>query len=185
MSVSIGSIPRRSVGNEWLGRLCLRYVNRVQQCQSDLFVEMRADLPVPTGEEIPHLDIRRLDEMGGVPVLMRLYNEAYVGAPDYQRAGWVQAFALQTSKCFDPSLVFVAAWNGHPVGFCMARKRGQSGQITGLAVKPAWRRRGFGTALLLHAAQQLAVRGAVSAHLSVAGADGGSRSLYRRSGFQE
>jgi GNAT superfamily N-acetyltransferase len=160
-------------------------MNCVQQKRADLFVDMWADLPV---EDVPapaELEIYRLRAVGGVPTLLALHNEAYVGAPDYRRAGWVEALALQTAKGYDPSLIFVGCWNNRPVGFCMARKCGQTGRIAGLAVKPDWRRRGFGSALIRHTLAELYERGVLRVTLNVGAASDESRSIYRSVGFRE
>jgi ribosomal protein S18 acetylase RimI-like enzyme len=185
MSVSIGSFPLRGSGNEWLGRLCLRYVNRVHQRRTGLFVEMWAELPLPEPGQPPPIEIVTLHHAGGIPALVRLHNEAYVGAADYRRAGWVEGLALQTAAGYDPSLIFIGMRNGVPVGFCMARKRGQAGRITGLAVRPEWRGRGFGTALLWQALSELSARGATRVRLSACAEDLAGQRLYRKVGFRD
>jgi ribosomal protein S18 acetylase RimI-like enzyme len=186
MSVSIAAFPRSGLGNEWLGRLCLKYVNRLHERRSAPFAEMWAELPAaaPAGPDAKGLVIVALPYAGGISALLRLYNEAYVGAADYRRAGWVEARALQTARGYDPSLIFIGLREGRPVGFCMARKSGQRGRITGIAVRPEHRGRGFGAALLRHAMDQLAARGASRVHLSADTYCPACRRLYARAGFR-
>ena len=73
---------------------------------------------------------------------------------------------------FDPALWFVAfdkATSGEVVGFCCcypADGRNRScGLIDELGVRPAWRRRGMGRALLTHALRALQERGLPAANL--------------------
>ena len=85
MSVSIGSLQRGSWSGSWLGRLCLSYVNRVQQRQGGLFAEMWIDLSTKVDSMETDLRVQTLHAAGGVGTLIRLHNQAYVGAPDYRR----------------------------------------------------------------------------------------------------
>lgn len=185
MSVSIASFPRNGSGNEWLGRLCLKYVNRKQQQEMAAFAELWADpSPFGAGEEPgTDLEVRTLFGAGGVSALIRLYNEAYVGAGDYREAGWMEALALQTANGYDPSLIYIAYRSGRPVAFCMSRKCGQTGRITGIGVRPECRGRGIATALLRHAMKRLAERGATEVYLHADTHDAASRRLYTKLGF--
>lgn len=185
MSVSIGAFPGQERRNEWLSRLCLKYVNRVNKQGLAAFAELWADLPLALKPERPaaEVEIRTLARSGGVPALLRLHNEAYVGATDYRRAGWVEGLALQTAKGYDPTLIYIAFMVGRPVGFCMSRKRGQTGRITGVAVRPEFRCRGIGAALLDHAMRELSARGATGVYLHADPDQPASHRLYTKMGF--
>lgn len=52
-----------------------------------------------------------------------------------------------------------------------------------LFVRPAWRRRGVGTALLGSLVEELRLAGAQDVHLRVAAAGGPAVAFYRRLGF--
>jgi ribosomal protein S18 acetylase RimI-like enzyme len=122
---------------------------------------------------------------GGIAELLRLFNTAYVGAPDYRKAGWVQVMALQACRGYDPSLVWIAYIGQEAVGFCMARQRGDRGRITGIGVTPHWRRKGIGTSLLQHAMSELKQRGSRAVDLSVAPGNDGCLRIVRDLGFTE
>lgn len=177
-------IPR--VNTRWIGRLCLWYVNRRGVVSGIRYLHMRQASAV--GGPLPGSDggvtLCGLEGLGGVPQLVRLFNAAYVGAPDYQRAGWIECLALQASRSYDPAMVWIARQDGVPVGFCMARLNGEEGRVTGLGVLPSHRRRGIGARLMRRATDELRGRGATEITLSVAASNHASVRLYRRLGFQ-
>lgn len=70
-------------------------------------------------------------------------------------------------------------------GFVLARVAAAEAEILTLAVHPAARRRGHGTALLAAALAGAAARGAGAMFLEVAEANAAARALYAAAGFAE
>ena len=99
---------------------------------------------------------------------------------------------LMQENDFDPSLWFLATdtvEGGAVAGLCIchpkAREDPERGQINDLGVRPAWRRRGIGRALLLHAFSKLASRGIQGAALTVDTENkSGAPALYERVGMR-
>ena len=116
-----------------------------------------------------------------------LLVEAYsqdggVAAPD----DWWHC--LHTDVEYDPALVFVvlaggAQDEGQVVGLALCRR---VPFLKDLAVAPAWRRRGIGTALLAHVFATFRDRGARFVDLKVQRPNPwGAEALYRRQGMRE
>ena len=93
---------------------------------------------------------------------------------------------------FDASLWFLAidtTEDAAIVGFCVCHPASpgypEHGLINDLGVRPAWRRRGLGRALLLHAFDELASRGIQGAVLNVDTKNkSGAPALYERVGMR-
>lgn len=87
---------------------------------------------------------------------------------------------------YDPSLWFVALDGGELAGVCLCRIRdGERGWCDTLAVRRPWRRRGLGSALLLHAFAEFRSRGLARAGLGVDGENTtGAVALYERLGMR-
>jgi mycothiol synthase len=90
---------------------------------------------------------------------------------------------------FDRSLCFIAAAGDEIAGICLcaAHLSGDPalGWVRVLGVRPAWRRRGLGLALLLHAFQAFRRRGCGRVGLGVdAGSSTGALELYERAGMR-
>ena len=88
------------------------------------------------------------------------------------------------SETFDPSLTFLA-WDGDRVaGYAICALEFGGGFVNLVGVRPAWRRRGLGLALLRHAFRELRARGADAVGLGVdAGNPTGATRLYERVGM--
>jgi len=84
----------------------------------------------------------------------------------------------------DTSLYFIA-WDGDEVaGFARCEERGADGFVGMLGVRPSWRKRGIGEALLRHAFGQFHARGKRAAALGVdASNPSGATRLYERVGM--
>lgn len=98
---------------------------------------------------------------------------------------WEQA--VVRSAAFDPALWFVAEDGGEIAGFslCRSERRPGVGHIGVLGVRPRWRGRGLGMALLLHSFHELRARGRAKADLGVdAENTTGAVRLYERAGMQ-
>ena len=88
---------------------------------------------------------------------------------------------------FDPALWWLARDGDRLVGFMLAFSEhagDRVGWLETLAVRPRWRRRGLGEALMRAAILELHTRGFRSVGLGVDGANGGAVRLYERLGFR-
>ncbi len=127
--------------------------------------------------------------------LVAAYREAFAG--HYGRLE--QPFEVDLAEWqhwmreddFDPSLWFLACdmADGTIAGFCSCYAAAPGDPklalIDELGVRPAWRRRGIGRALLLHAFGELATRGIQGAVLNVdTGNRSGAPALYERAGMR-
>lgn len=89
---------------------------------------------------------------------------------------------------YDPSLWFVAYDGDEIAGICLCRAGREGdpelGWVHVLAVRPRWRRRGLGRALLLHGFRELRARGLPRVGLGVdAESPTGAVTLYERAGM--
>jgi len=98
---------------------------------------------------------------------------------------------LMREDDFDPNLWFLAyaCDDGTVVGLCICHATAPGdpdrARISDVGVRPAWRRRGIGRALLLHALRELAKRGIQGAVLSVDTENkSGAPALYERVGMR-
>jgi len=98
-----------------------------------------------------------------------------------------EAFEHEWVEQFDPELFFVV-WEGDEivaVSLDYAKRMGDWGWIATLAVRPAWRRRGLGLALLHEGFRRLAGRGETIAALGVDSENPtGATRLYERAGMR-
>ncbi len=93
---------------------------------------------------------------------------------------------LLRSTEFDPTLWFIAEDDGEIAGIslCRSERRPETGHVNILGVRPRWRRRGLGRALLLHSFRELRARGRTRADLGVDGENTtGAVRLYERAGM--
>ena len=97
---------------------------------------------------------------------------------------------LMREDAFDPSLWFLAydAEGGGVIGMCICHAPApgdpERGRISDVGVRPTWRRRGIGRALLLHAFDAMAARGIQRAELRVDTANkSGAPALYEGVGM--
>lgn len=138
-----------------------------------------APFPVswPDGAELVTFDPRMSDQL---EVLLSEGYE-YGGGQPGSSADWYNG--VSSDEEFDPALVLVA-WDtgsGHVAGVCHVWT---SAFVKDLAVRPAWRRRGLGTALLRSAMCVMAERGHRHLDLKVeAGNPHRAPKLYASLGF--
>jgi ribosomal protein S18 acetylase RimI-like enzyme len=87
-------------------------------------------------------------------------------------------------ESFDPSLWFIA-WDGDQIaGYSICRYRMGSGWVGTLGVRPPWRKRGLGEALLLHSFGEFYKRGTRIIGLGVdAQNPTGATRLYQKAGM--
>lgn len=107
---------------------------------------------------------------------------------DEEERNWIEWMRWQ-GDAFDPSLSTLA-WEGDAVvGFALGRPHlpldRTRGIVASLAVRPAWRRKGLGSALLRHALGVFFARGCASAELLVDSESlTGALRLYERAGLR-
>ena len=84
-----------------------------------------------------------------------------------------------------PGVWFSIAWSGtRPAGFALARAVADEAELLLIAIRPAMRRRGIGTALLRSIVADSRERGAQNLHLEVRANNEAVR-LYRNEGFDK
>jgi [ribosomal protein S18]-alanine N-acetyltransferase len=84
-----------------------------------------------------------------------------------------------------PGVWLNIAWDdAQPAGFALARTIADEAELLLLAIRPAMRRRGIGTALLRAVAVDARERGAAALHLEVR-ANNEAVQLYRAEGFEK
>jgi len=151
------------------------------------FFEMEIDLeddpPPPAWPEA--ISVRTF-EPGDARAVYEADVEAFADHWEPLDAGfdeWGEYFL--SSWNFDPRLWFLAEEDGELAGFSLcARRGGATGYVSVLAVRRPWRRRGLGTALLLHSFRELRRHGCPQAALSVDGDNmTGAVRLYERAGM--
>jgi 2-hydroxychromene-2-carboxylate isomerase/predicted N-acetyltransferase YhbS len=90
---------------------------------------------------------------------------------------------LALKRAHQPELFLVAEWQGALVGSCMAGFDGRRGWLNYLAVREAWRRRGFGAALVGAAEARLRARGCPKLNLQVRSSKLRVLDFYARLGY--
>jgi len=154
-------------------------------------LEMRVQLPdaVPASRWPEDVAVRSVRE-GEEPLVHALIEEAFADANDFRPTPYDEweAWVLEPSRV-DRDLWFAALDDDGlvAVAVCEHERAGETGLgwIESLAVRRAWRRRGLGRALLLHAFRELHARGRTAAGLSVdAENPTGAVSLYESVGMR-
>ena len=104
------------------------------------------------------------------------------GTPTAPFDEWTEEF--MTGDEYDPTLWIVAEDGEQVAGALLARRTGERGWIAELGVRPAWRGRGVGAALLRSSFARFAARGVREAILSVDSDNvTGATRLYERVGM--
>jgi mycothiol synthase len=87
-------------------------------------------------------------------------------------------------EAFDPSLWFLGMDGGEIAGAAICRMRSTAGWVSTLGVRPAWRRRGLGLALLRQSLAEFYRRGVSTVGLGVDAANPtGATRLYEKAGM--
>jgi [ribosomal protein S18]-alanine N-acetyltransferase len=110
-----------------------------------------------------------------VEALARLHATSFA---DAWSAEWIAKLLAHPG-----TFAFLA--EGESDGFILARAAGGEAEILTLAVAPAARRRGIGSALILAACRQAHEMGADAMFLEVSRTNEPARTLYTRLGFRE
>ena len=151
------------------------------------FREPAASEELPTG-----IAIRAFapgdDDIGLVTAHREAFADHFGMVPQPFEADLEDQHRLMQEDNFDASLWFLACEGETVVGFCLcypeAPGEPEHGLIDELGVRPAWRRRGLGRSLLLHAFAELTARGIRGAALNVDTENpSGAPELYERAGM--
>jgi ribosomal protein S18 acetylase RimI-like enzyme len=113
-----------------------------------------------------------------------VYNRCFITSPDP-----FCPLTLEDAEKLEPDGIFIATlWNA-PAGFiaCFTEKDGESvyGEITGLGVLPARRRKGVATALIQRAVEYFIAAGVEEVYCEVYGENVPSRMLITSYGFTQ
>ena len=131
-----------------------------------------------SGTSVPDLLLQSAGG-GDLDSVMAIMGEAF--APGFGE-GWTRAQCAGTLPMHGVAMT-LATSDHEPVGFSLSRTVAGEAELLLLGVRPAWRGRGVGTALLDRFVTDSQAQGARYLHLEVR--DGNSAlGLYRRAGFR-
>jgi mycothiol synthase len=159
------------------------------------FVQMRIDLET-TDEHTTHwpdgIELDSYERGRDDAELFSAYADAFAehwGQESVDEADWWDEIRDANGAGFDPELWFVARADETIAGFSICRELEDEGETVGwvslIGVRPAWRGRGLGDALLAHSLAQLRRRGLARAALNVdAENTTGALRLYRKAGME-
>jgi mycothiol synthase len=171
----------------FLGSRGLAPLRYFLQMRIDLAGSGESDIALPEGVELAGYVPER-DDAG----LFHAFQEAFAdhwGQAGVDEAEWWSENRDAPNAGFDPGLWFVAASGDETAGFSIARERDEDGLSTGwvslVGVRPAWRGRGIGEALLAHTLNVFRRRGLARAALNVDAENmTGALRLYRKVGME-
>jgi ribosomal protein S18 acetylase RimI-like enzyme len=139
---------------------------------------LRARLPAPVWPEGVHVrSFAPADAKALHALLEHGYRRGGGSVPAFE--AWLPRMTNDAE--FDPDLWFLAEFRATLVGAVLCWT---SAFVKDIAVDEAWRRRGIGAALLLHAWGALAARGANRVELKVEADNSSARRLYERLGMR-
>jgi GNAT superfamily N-acetyltransferase len=151
---------------------------------------MLIDLAEPVSEARwpPGIAVRTL-EHGDEQTFYEVHQESFEDSWEPVRESYEEwSHWLLGPSTFAPDLWFLAHEDGEPAGIAIChqhRSRADLGWVNILGVRRAWRRRGLGRALLLHAFEEFRRRGMVVAGLGVdAESVTGAHRLYQEVGMR-
>lgn len=133
--------------------------------------------------------VRTLEEHEDDDRVYEAHMDAFADHWDFERQPYEEWARWHTAReSFDPSLWFLAEDGGELAAVCLCRVdealEPPRGWVNELGVRPAWRRRGLGLALLQHAFGTFWDRGLRTAGLGVDAANTtGAVRLYERAGM--
>jgi mycothiol synthase len=149
---------------------------------------LERQLPLGLAPEFPPaVDVRPFVTERDEGAWVEANNEAFAGHPENARLTVADLTARMQLPWFR-SEDLLMAWEGDElIGSCWTKRRGQGlGEIYIIGVRPRFRGRGLGRALLLAGLEHLArVAGATSAILYVDGSNDAAVWLYRDLGFHD
>ena len=148
-------------------------------------MQVNLDVP-PVVPAFPHgIELRPFNKDEHAHAVLDAQNDAFRnnwGSHAVEFEGW--SLRKFNQKDFDPSL-WLIAWDGDQIaGFSQNRLRMGIGWVGTLGVRPAWRKRGLGEALLLHSFDNFYQRGMKTIGLGVdASNPTGATRLYQKVGM--
>jgi mycothiol synthase len=120
---------------------------------------------------------------------VRIYNAAFSDYDDIRNMTLEEMKKLEASPSFDDRGMFIAEWNGEPVGAVDAyidkMREEEKGFIQSLGVIPSLRRMGIGMELVERALESLRQRGMKTAEAWAQTGREGCMRVYRSFGFKE
>jgi len=137
------------------------------------FLRMTADLrdgPAAAAHWPAGVQVREFRDHADDDALFAAFAEAFAdhwGQQRPDRSQWWYDHRDSASAAFDPTLWFLATDGGEIAGFVLGTAEQTTGQISQLGVRPRWRGRGLGAALLAHALDTFTGRGLDQARLTV------------------
>jgi ribosomal protein S18 acetylase RimI-like enzyme len=147
--------------------------------------ELRRDLAgdIAAGELPPGFGLLPWSA-ASAPLFYRVYADAFrtrPGFPGWTEEVWRRAFAGDDG--FRPDLSILLCEDSEPVGYALLAVEEGVGWVSQMGIRPAWRRRGLGQALLTRALHGLRAAGLPEAHLDVNVNNPEARALYGKLGF--
>lgn len=134
------------------------------------------------------LTIRNFVQDSDEEVWIRIFNAAYKEYDDFRPNTMEDMEKFEKSPNFDPAGMFIAEWNGEPVGcvnaFVDKKREEKRGFIRTLAVVPKFRRRGIGKTLVKKAIESLKERGMECVETWTEEDRVACKSLFESMGFQ-
>lgn len=119
------------------------------------------------------------------PLFFHAYDSAFrerPGFPGWDESRWRAAFAEGDAFAADLSMVVMDG--PEPAAFAILWIEGDAGWVTQMGVRPEWRGRGIGEAMLARALRAFAGLGLQKCNLEVATNNPSARALYERLGFR-
>jgi ribosomal protein S18 acetylase RimI-like enzyme len=157
------------------------------------FVRSAFRMEIELGEEVappawPDGRAARTLEPGEGRRAYEAYTAAFADTLDFHALPYEQWAFWLFDEADDPALTFLVEDGDDIAGLSISRERRGSdvdlGWIHVIGVRPPWRRRGLGRALLLHALGELRARGKPRAGLGVDGASRNAVRLYETEGMR-
>lgn len=147
--------------------------------------EMRRELPgaLPAAPVPGNVTLEPWSE-DSAPLFHHAYSGAFrdrPGFPNWEERRWRAAFT--GAAAFSPALSSVAMDGPEPAAFIVCWVAPPLGWVAQMGVRPEWRGKGLGAALLAGALRGFAGLGLERAALDVATNNPGARRLYDRMGF--
>lgn len=131
----------------------------------------------------PGMEFRRWDE-SAAPLFHHAYFESFrtrPGFPNWDEPRWRSSFA--SDEAFRPDLSVVVLDGPEPAAFAVLWVEDETGWVTQMGVRPEWRGKGIGEAILSYALTAFAAEGIERAALEVATNNPVAQALYERMGF--
>jgi mycothiol synthase len=149
-------------------------------------IEFDGELPAPEWPE--GLSVRTFAPDQDDEAVYQAQNDAFADHFEHTHWPYENWRRWAFTESFDPSLWWLAEEGKDIAGVCLGRAEagagGELGWVNVLGVRPPWRRRGLGRALLLQSFAEFRARGKRGAGLGVDGLNTtGAVALYERAGM--